>query len=58
MKREEMDKILRNLLCAGNIVTVKFDEMVEIRKELDKFIPAVQIEVIKSNFDTVSFRAL
>lgn len=58
MKKEEMDKILRNLLRAGNIVTVKFDKMPEIRKELDKFIPSVQIEVLKSDFDTVSFRAL
>lgn len=58
MKKEEMDQVLRNLLRAGNIVTVKFDEMVEIRKELNHFIPVVEIEIIKSDFDTVSFRAL
>lgn len=37
MKREELDNILRNLLVAGNIVTVSFEQMREIRKELDRF---------------------
>lgn len=53
MKRKELDNILRNLLVAGNIVTVPFEQMREIRKELDRF-----IEVIKSDFETVSFREL
>lgn len=34
MKREELDNILRNLLVAGNIVTVSYEQMREIRKEL------------------------
>lgn len=39
MKREKMDNILRSLLVAGNIVTVSFDEMKDIRKELNRFVP-------------------
>jgi hypothetical protein len=58
MKRKELDNILRNLLVAGNIVTVSFDEMKEIRKELNRFVPVVEIEIIKSDFETVSFREL
>lgn len=58
MKRERIDSILRNLLVAGNIVTVSFDEMKDIRKELNRFIPAVEIDIIKSDFETVSFREL
>lgn len=58
MKRKELDNILRNLLVAGNIVTVPFEQMREIRKELDRFIKPIQIEVIKSDFETVSFREL
>ena len=58
MKREELDNILRNLLVAGNIVTVPFEQMREIRKELDRFVKPIQIEVIKSDFETVSFREL
>lgn len=58
MKKERIDSILRNLLVAGNIVTVSFDEMKDIRKELNRFIPAVEIEIIKSDFETVSFREL
>lgn len=38
MKRKELDNILRNLLVAGNIVTVPFEQMREIRKELDRSI--------------------
>lgn len=38
MKRKELDNILRNLLVAGNIVTVSFEQMREIRKELDRFV--------------------
>ena len=37
MKTEVMNSILRNLLVAGNIVTVRFEEMREIRKELNRF---------------------
>lgn len=37
MKHEELDNILRNLLVAGNIVTVSFEQMREIRKELGRF---------------------
>lgn len=58
MKREELDNILRNLLVAGNIVIVPFEQMREIRKELDRFVKPVQIEIIKSDFETVSFREL
>lgn len=58
MKREELDNILRNLLFAGNIVTVPFEQMREIRKELERFVKPVQIEIIKSDFETVSFREL
>lgn len=58
MKRERIDSILRNLLVSGNIVTVSFDEMKDIRKELNRFVPVVEIEIIKSDFETVSFREL
>lgn len=58
MKRKELDNILRNLLVAGNIVTVPFEQMREIRKELDRFVKPIQIEVIKIDFETVSFREL
>lgn len=58
MKRKELYNILRNLLVAGNIVTVPFEQMREIRKELDRFVKPVQIEIIKSDFETVSFREL
>ena len=58
MKRKELDNILRNLLVAGNIVTVPFEQMREIRKELDRFVKPVQIYIIKSDFETVSFREL
>lgn len=58
MKTEVMNSILRNLLVAGNIVTVRFEEMREIRKELNRFAKPIQIEVIKSDFETVSFREL
>lgn len=53
-----LDSILRNLLVAENIVTVPFEQMREIRKELDRFVKPVQIEIIKSDFETVSFREL
>ena len=58
MKTEVMNSILRNLLVAGNIVTVRFEEMREIRKELNRFVKPIQIEIIKSDFETVSFREL
>ena len=58
MKTEVMNSILRNLLVAGNIVTVRFEEMLEIRKELNRFAKPIQIEIIKSDFETVSFREL
>lgn len=58
MKREQMNEILRKLLRANGIVTVDFDQMKEIRAELDSFIPRVEIEVIKSDFNKVSFRVL
>lgn len=58
MKRKELDNILRNLLVAGNIVTVSFEQMREIRKELNRFVKPIQIDVIKSDFETVSFREL
>ena len=44
-----LDSILRNLLVAGNIVTVPFEQMREM---------PVQIEIIKSDFETVLFREL
>lgn len=56
MRRKELDNILRNLLVAGNIVTVSFEQMKNIRKELNRFVKSVQIEIIKSDFETVSFR--
>lgn len=56
--KKKIDSILRNLLVAGNIVTVPFEQMREIRKELDRFVKPVQIEIIKSDFETVSFREL
>lgn len=58
MERKKIDSILRNLLVAGNIVTVPFEQMREIRKELDRFVKPVKIEIIKSDFETVSFREL
>lgn len=58
MERQILDNILRNLLVAGNIVTVPFEHMREIRKELDRFVKPIQIEIIKSDFQTVSFREL
>lgn len=58
MKRKELDNILRNLLVAGNIVTVPFEQMREIRKELERFVKPVQIKIVKSDFETVSFREL
>lgn len=58
MERKKLDSILRNLLVAGNIVTVPFEQMRDIRKELDRFVKPVQIEIIKSDFETVSFREL
>lgn len=58
MERQILDNILRNLLVAGNIVTVPFEQMREIRKELDRFVKPIQIEIIKSDFQTVSFREL
>ena len=36
MKRERIDNILRSLLVAGNIVTVSFNEMEDIKKELNR----------------------
>lgn len=49
MKREKMDNILRSLLVAGNIVTVSFDEMKDIRKELNRFVPKIELyEIGKS----------
>lgn len=53
-----LDRILRNLLVAGNIVIVPFEQMRGIRKELDRFVKPVQIDIIKSDFETVSFREL
>lgn len=58
MRRKELDNILRNLLVAGNIVTLSFEQMKNIRKELNRFVKPVQIEIIKSDFETVSFREL
>lgn len=58
MRRKELDNILRNLLVAGNIVPVPFEQMKNIRKELNRFVKPVQIEIIKSDFETVSFREL
>ena len=58
MKREIMDNLLRNLLVAGNIVRASFDEMKDVKRELDRFIPKIEIEIIKSDFYTVYFREL
>ena len=54
----EMEEILRKLLVDGGIVTVPFDKMREIRKELDRFCVPIELEILKSDFDTVSFRVL
>jgi hypothetical protein len=53
MRRKELDNILRNLLVAGNIVTVSFVQMKNIRKELNRFVKSIQIEIIKSDFGFV-----
>ena len=53
-----MEEILRKLLVSGGIVTVPFDQMREIRKELDRFCDPIELEILKSDFDTVSFRVL
>ncbi len=37
MKRERIDSILRSLLVAGNIVTVSFNEMKDIKKGIKPF---------------------
>lgn len=34
------------------------EQMKDIRKELNRFVKPVQIEIIKSDFETVSFREL
>jgi hypothetical protein len=48
----------RSDTVAGNIVTVSFEQMKDIRKELNRFVKPVQIEVINSDFEMVSFREL
>ena len=58
MESNELKALLRSLLNAGNVVTVKFDDMRQIRKELNRFSEPIQIEILKSDFDTVSFREL
>lgn len=52
-----MDEILRKLVNGG-IVTVPFDQMKEVRKELNRFCVPVEIEILKSDFDEVTFREL
>lgn len=49
-----LDSILRNLLVAGNIVTVSYEQM---RERYAKSWIGL-IEIIKSDFETVSFREL
>ena len=46
MERKKLDVILRNLLVAGNIVTVPFEQMREIRKELDRFVKPVDCPLV------------
>lgn len=58
MEANELKALLRSLLDAGNVVTVKFDDMRQIRKELNRFSEPIQIEILKSDFETVSFREL
>ena len=58
MEANELKALLRSLLNAGNGVTVKFDDMRQIRKELNRFSEPIQIEILKSDFETVSFREL
>ena len=58
MGANELKVLLRSLLNAGNVVTVKFDDMRQRRKELNRFSEPIQIEILKSDFDTVSFREL
>lgn len=47
MKRETVDNLLRNLLVAGNIVRASFDEMKDVKKELDRFIPKFRYGVLQ-----------
>ena len=58
MEANELKALLRSLLNAVNVVTVKFDDMRQIRKELNRFSEPIQIEILKSDFDTVIFREL
>ena len=58
MGANELKVLLRSLLNAGNVVTVKFDDMRQIRKELNRFSEPIQIEILKSDFDTVTFREM
>lgn len=53
-----MENNKRSDTAAGNIVTVSFEQMKDIRKELNRFVKPVQIEVINSDFEMVSFREL
>ena len=49
MKRKELDNILRNLLVAGNIVTVPFEQMREIRKGRTRYakqLPVYNVDVL------------
>ena len=46
MRRKELDNILRNLLVAGNIVTLSFEQMKNIRKELNRFVKPVQRNIL------------
>ena len=58
MEANELKALLRSLLNAGNGVTVKFDDMPPISTALNRFSEPIQIEILKSDFDTVSFREL
>ena len=58
MEANELKALFRSLLNSGDVVTVKFDDMRQIRKELNRFSEPIQIEILKSDFDTVSFREL
>lgn len=58
MEANKINEILRAVLVSGNIVTVKFEEMKHIKKELSKFRDIIRLEIIKSDFENVSFREL
>lgn len=50
-------RVLRRILTDSDIIDL-YGLYCEFYKELDRFVKPIQIEVIKSDFETVSFREL